>query len=138
MRNQAKQGRPSAPRFLSGSALLQRHLCCRSQSPSATMRAIISGQGGWKCLRREKNVGRRKRRGKSPPPVTTTTREKKFVDLKESPLNSIQLTEKKSNPFKESPLSPQECSLGPLSRCPALLQRRGGSRSNTLTSLTCS
>lgn len=40
----------------------------------------------------------------------------KFLDLEESPPNSIQLTEKKSNPFKESPLSPQECSLGLLLR----------------------
>lgn len=62
----------------------------------------------------------------------------KFLDLEESPPNSIQLTEKKSNPFKESPLSPQECSLGLLLQGFACSQQLGGSCSNTLTSLTCS
>lgn len=60
----------------------------------------------------------------------------KFLDLKESPPNSIQLTEKKSNPFKESPLSPQECSPSLLLQGSAFPQQLGGSCSNTLTSLT--
>lgn len=62
----------------------------------------------------------------------------RFLDLEESPPNSIQLTEKKSNPFKESPLSPQECSLGLLLQGFACSQQLRGSCSNTLTSLTCS
>lgn len=65
------------------------------------------GAGG---LEMEKNAGAG-RRGTGTVP-SCHRQSPKFLELEESPPDSIQLTEKKSNPFKESPLSPQECSLG--------------------------